>query len=306
MDRNNGFFDRIKNVEDPEIKKGIESGNPYTICDLLEKTKGGPNGIYLKSLEDAMEKTDDIVQIYEFLFLAVDMNIRGFDRERFERRVRESKNPKLMCYCMAFVPGTNIELMLNSLKQTQNAKYMELLIKDEEYEEVLEEVKSIDPQYEEAVEEAKKANYYPESLKDFIALKDDIPNLKNRVVATRNPHLITELANYIEYLNEYKGQAYDIDDLTEAQEEIQDPMQSYEYLASVNVEDKSRLIQSVIDSNRVKFMCYVYEYVPGLTDEEKNQLKEEIEKRDSEGKYKQIVEGTQEIEENGVDLGENG
>ncbi len=306
MNRNDDFFNRIENIEDPEILKGIESGEPYTICDLLEKTKGGPNGIYLKRLEDAIIKTDDIVQIYEFMFLAVDMNIKGFNRERFERIISESKNPKLMCYCMAFVPGTNIELMLNSLKQTQNAKYMELLIEDEEYGEVLEEVKSIDLQYEEAVEEAKKSDYYPESLKDFIDLKDDIPNLKNRVVATRNSHLITELANYIEYLNEYKGQAYDIDDLTAAQEEIQDPMQSYEYLASVNVEDKSGLIQSVIDSDRVKFMYYVYEYVPGLKDEERNQIKEAISKRDSDGKYKQMVEDTVEIEENGIDFGENG
>lgn len=295
MNKDNEFFNRIKSVEDPEIRKGIESGEPYEICDLLEKTKGGPNGIYLKDLENAIMNTDDIVQIYEFLFLAVDMNIRGFDRERFERKIRESENPKLMCYSMAFVPVTNINLMLISLEKTQNAKYMEMLIKNEEYAEVLEEVKKINPKYEETVEVAKKADYYPQSLSDFRDLKDDIPNLKSKIIDTKNPHLITELANYIEYLNEYKGQAYDIDDLTFAQEEAQDPMQAYEYLASVNVENKRGLINTVINSGKVKFMYYIYEYVLGLTDEEKKQLKGKIMERDFEGKYRHrledIVEG---------------
>lgn len=132
MSRNQEFINRVQNVTDPDIEKSIRSGNPYTICDILEETKGGANGIYLKKLEDAIIATNDIVQIYEFLFLAVDMNVVGFDRERFERIIRESNNPKLMCYCMGFVPGTNIELMLQSLVKTKNAKYEEMLMKDDE------------------------------------------------------------------------------------------------------------------------------------------------------------------------------
>lgn len=128
---NEGFFNRIQTIRDPKIEEGINSGNPYTICDLLEETKGGPNGTYLRELENAIIETNDIVQIYEFMFLAVDMNINGFDRERFERIIRQSKNPKLMCYCMGFVPGTNIKAMLKALEDTENAKYMEMLIKKE-------------------------------------------------------------------------------------------------------------------------------------------------------------------------------
>ena len=63
MDENVEFFSRIKNITDSKIQEGINSGNPYTICDLLEKTKGGPNGIYLKDLENAIIDTNDIVQI---------------------------------------------------------------------------------------------------------------------------------------------------------------------------------------------------------------------------------------------------
>lgn len=297
MDTKNAFFSRTRNIVDPEIEEKIKSGNPYTICDLLESTKGGINGIYLRKLENAIIQTNDIVQIYEFLFLAVDMNIRGFDRERFERIIRESKNPKLMCYCMEFVPGTNIEAMIKALEETQNAKYMEIIIKDDEYEDVLEKVRQFDPEYEEKVEKAKKFDYYPESLKEFKDLKDDISQLKKKVIATKNPHLITELANYIEYLNEYKEQNYDIDDLVLAQEETKDPMQAYEFLASVDVKNKSGLIQNVIQSGRVKFMYYVYAYVPGLEKEEKEYLKHSILEMDITGKYRKMIEE--------VDLSEN-
>lgn len=298
MKQKEEFFNRIKNVTNPEIEKAINSGDPYEICDLLERTKGGPNSIYLKELEDAIIKTKDIVQIYEFMFLAVDMNIAEFDRDRFEGIIRESNNPKLMCYCMEFVPGTNIKEMLRALQQTKNAKYMEMLINNEEYSDVLAEVKKINPNYEEDVEEAKKFNYYPESLKAFGDLKEDITQLKNDVVSTKNSHLITELANYIEYLNEYKGQNYDIQDLVIAQEESKDPMQAYEFLASVNVENKSGLIQSVVNSNRVKFMYYVYAYVPKLTEQEKQELQNNIVKKDLNGKYKKMVEDEMNLDSN--------
>lgn len=294
----NEFFSRIQNIIDPNIEDKINSKDPYVICDLLEQTKGGPNGIYLRKLEDAIVATNDIVQIYEFMFMAVDMNVIGFDRERFEGIIRQSSNAKLMCYCMEFVPGTNIEEMLKALEQTKNAKYMEMIMKDEEYNDVYEKVKRINPNYEQSVEDAKQFDYFPESLKQFIEYKDDISVLKSKVMNTKNPHLITELANYIEYLNEYKEESYDIEDLAVAQEELKDPMQAYEYLASVSVKDKTELIQAVINSGRVKYMYYVYAYVPKLTEEEQNILKEEIKRQDISGKYKEMLEDKTSIEEN--------
>ena len=278
----NQWLNSIKTKNDPYK-------DPYLICDLLE---GNPNENDLKRLEDAIINTGDIVQIYEFLFMAVDMNIKGFDRERFEEIIRNSNMPKLMCYSMAFVPGTDIEKMLEALKKTKNAKYMELILDDEEYSDVLEEVNKLDPRYEEEVEEAKEFDYYPKSLLQFVEYKDNIGKLKEEIIKTKNPHLITELANYIEYLNEYKEKEYSVDDLTKVQEQIGDPMQAYEYLASVNVEDKSGLINSVISSGRVKFMYYVYEYVPELSDEEKAIIKGSIIKKDTNGKYKGIIDST--------------
>ena len=289
MSARNEFLNRIQNITNPETEEKINSGDPYVICDVLEETKGGPNGIYLKKLEDAIIATNDIVQIYEFMFMAVDMNVTGFDKERFERIIRESRNSKLMCYCMGFVPGTDIKLMLSALEQKKNAKYIEMLKQDDEYKDVFEEVMKIDSNYEEKIEEAKQFDYFPESLKEYMDLKDNINELKSEIKQTKNPHLITELANYIAYLNEYKNGNYDIEDLTKIQEEIKDPMQVYEFLASVNVKDKTNLIQAVIDSGRVKFMYYIYEYVPNLTEEEKDLLKEEIMKQDDRGKYKEML-----------------
>ena len=294
MTENNSFFAHISNIRNPEIEEGINSKDPYVICDLLERTRGGINNIYLRDLENAIVATEDIVQIYEFLFMAVDMGIRGFDRTKFERIIRESKSPKLMCYCMGFVPGIDIEKMLRALEDTKNAKYMELLISDEEYSDVLATVKQINPSYEDTVEEAKGFDYYPESLGQFRNLKGDIETLKREVIATRNPYFITELANYIQYLNEYKGASYTVEELTKVQEELQDPMQSYEYLASVNLEDRSGLISSVVNSKRVKFMYYTYEYVQGLTEEEKAGLRENIiklPKNPQNEKYRKAIQG---------------
>lgn len=290
MKENNDFFKRLQDVVIPKVEEGIKSKDPYAICDLLEETKGGPNMMYLQALEDAIMSTKDIVHIYEFMFLAVDMNIRGFDMKRFERAIIKSKNPKLMCYCMGFVPGTDIHAMLNALVKTKNAKYMEMILKDEEYSEVLEVIKQIDLEYERKVEDAKDFDYYPESLNQFIDFRNNIYILMAKVLETRNPHLITELANYIEYLNEYKGENINIKPLVVAEEEIKDPMQAYEFLASVNVQDKDELIQIVIDSGKVKFMYYIYEYVPDLTEEQKELLKQSIDKMDINGKYKGMTE----------------
>ena len=218
------FFERIKNTENPEIINGINSNDPYVICDLLEQTRGG---IYLKDLEDAIIKTNDITQMYEFLFLAVDMKIPGFDQKRFEDIIIKSENPKLMCYCIGFVPGIALIKMVEALINTHNTKYMEMILTNEEYEDILPEVQRLFPNYNEEVEKSKQFDYFPTSLEEFKEYKKNISLLKQKIIETKNPHLITELANYIEYLNEYKEGKIDISELTLIQEEIGDPMQTY-------------------------------------------------------------------------------
>ena len=60
-------------------------------------------------------------------------------------------------------------------------------------------------------------------------------------------------------------------------------MNLYEYLSSVpSVIDKKPFIKEIIDSGRKKFVKYTYEYVPGLTDAEKEYLKSAMEEQNRE------------------------
>ena len=261
-----------------EFLKKLNTNDPYTICDLLEQTRGNILGKNcMKALEDKIFETDDILQIYEFMFMAVDMKIEGFDRERFEKKIRDSENAKLMCYSIGFVPGINVNKMLSSLYKTNNAMYIEAL-SDEEYAEVLD-IRKIDPKYDERLQAAKEADYFPKSLSEFVDFKDNIKVLKEKVMESENPYFITEAANYLEYLKKYKGIEIPLNDLTDKQIQIGDPMNLYEYLASnPSIDDKMPLIKGVIKSGRKKFIKYVSEYVPGLTDEERLYLEKEFHK----------------------------
>ena len=255
-----------------EFQKKLNSNDPYTICDLLGQTRGNIlRRSCMKALEDKIMATDDIVQIYEFMFMAVDMGLQDFDRERFEKRIQESGNAKLMCYSIGFVPGININKMLQSLYPTNNAMYIEAL-SDEEYAEVLD-IRAIDPNYDQRLEAAKQADYFPQPLSQFEELKDDVEELKRKVIESENPYYITEAANYLEYLKKYKSQEHSIEDLTEKQVELNDPMNLYEYLASNPfVKDKMPLIKGIVKSGKKKFIKYVSQYVPGLSDSEKEYL----------------------------------
>ena len=284
------FYSRIRNTKNPEIINWINSNDPYVICDLLEQTGGGP---YLKELEDAIIKTNDIVQIYEFLFLAVDMKIPDFDQKLFEGIIIESKNPKLMCYCIGFVPGINLNKMVEALINTHNSKYMEMILTNEEYEDILPEVQRLFPNYNEEVEKSKQYDYFPTSLEEFKEYEKNISLLKQKIIETKNPHLITELANYIEYLNEYKGEKIDISDLTLIQEEIGDPMQVYEYLASVDLKERTGLINSAVRAEKPKFLYYIHEYVPNLTKEEMDLLEKNIIKKNPNGKYAKLINNSE-------------
>ena len=256
------------------FEEKLNSNDPYVICDLLEQTRGNILGkSCMKSLEDKIISTNDIVQIYEFMFMAMDMRIEGFDKERFEKRIRESENAKLMCYSIGFVPGINKNQMLSALYKTNNAMYIEALSNDE-YEEAIH-IREIDPDYDKRLEEAKKAEYFPKSLSEFEKFKYNIEELNRRVMDSENPYFITEAANYIEYLNKYKGGNYSIKNLTEKQVSLGDPMNLYEYLASnPSVEDRTPLIEALIKSGRKKFIKYTIEYVPTLTVAEKIYLRE--------------------------------
>ena len=247
--------------------KQIAWMGPYQICDFAENVKLADTPEIMKRLEDGMVRSKDLVHIYEFMFLMVDCEINNFDLKRFEEIIRNSKNPKLMCYCLGFVPGIDSDQMLNALYETGNAKYIERLA-DEEYEIDIDSL----PNYHQQLERANSNDYFPECLKQFE--NDDIGQLTRLVIATKDPYLINEMADYVEYLTEYKGvEGLDISALQSAQFKHADPLHLYEFAASVASSNKLGFQTAVIEHGRAKYMYYMYEYVAGV---DKGELREAI------------------------------
>lgn len=240
---------------------------PYEVCDFAEEVKLVDIPVNIRTFEDAMIGFGDIVHVYEFMFLMVDSGVKNFNLERFEEIIRNSKNPKLMCYCLGFVPGINQDKMLEALYNEKNAKYIERL-QDEEYELDVDTL----PGYYERLEEAKKFDYFPHCLEQFGTR--DVNELISLVIGTKSPYLINELADYMEYLGEYKGvSVLDLEPLHKAELEYGEPLHWYEYAASVSSAPKDKFTECVKSSGRVKYMYYMYEYVPGV---DKGLLKEAI------------------------------
>lgn len=278
------------------VNWAIETNDPYVICDFVENVETCHTKEYIKMFEDAIISIGDIVHIYEFMFLLNDLNVKCFDRKRFEEIIKNSGNPKLMLYCLGFVEGIDKESMLQALYRTKNAKYIELLSTNEDYEEIK---VSERPEYVEQLRIAKEYNYFPESLEEFKSesekeidiqdLKFQVTNFesKNQEQKRKKAYLINELANYMEYLMEYHTEKYDeealgedINFLGKKEAEIIDdePLHAYEFIASVETEEKGAIVDKIVRKNQPKFLHYCLEYVPNLSEETEEKLKKALEK----------------------------
>lgn len=251
------------------VAKEIVLTDPYTICYFAEYVELVDDPTIMPILEKGILSFGDIVHTYEFMFLMVDCQRQYFNLPAFESIIRNSKNPKLMLYCIGFVPGINIPLMLKALYATKCIKYIDKL---SEFESELEDIIDWD-EYEEQREIASHTDYFPEILKQY--QKPGV-NLLNSVLQTKDPYLINELADYLEYLRDYKG--YDnVDDFLEilgyAMARCKEPLHHYEFAASITFSDKKMFQKLVIDSEMIKYDFYMYEYVDGV---DKNELKNVI------------------------------
>jgi len=261
-----------------QAKLVAESQNPYFICDFPEYIqKEKLTREVMKVLEDGILETKQPIPIYEFMFEMTDFGIETFDIKRFEDEIIKLNNPKLLYYTIIFIKGANVPKMLDALCKTQNEKYITLAKEDyeesynkEEYPE--EEV--FTKEYYKQLEASKEKHYFPESLtkySDPLFLTDFVIN----VLEKGNAYEIIELADYIEYLKDYKklDEASSTKYLKQTQQKIEeknDPLHSYEYAWSINSSDKDALSEIVIKSENPKLMYYFRE-IPGANKEKLEQ-----------------------------------
>jgi len=228
--------------------------NPYFICHWAESMPGIDTKESIETLENAIIATEDIVHIYEFMFLMADMGIENFDIERFEDIIIASKNPKLMYYILDYVPGVNEKKLLKALCDTKCEKYL-----------LLASANHIIPQ--EVLIEAHRHNFVPEALKVQLKRGGKYTTQWN-VISSKNPYLINEFA-------EYYGHDEDInfDALQNAMINTGDILHIYEFACSVPGADKEKIVDIIIQRKMVKYMYYCYEYLEGA---DKEKLKEAI------------------------------
>lgn len=272
-------------IEEQKTQKSRikEEGNPYEINKWIEDTYG----ISASEMIDAIIKTGDILQIYEFLYLIVDakkeftfyksLNDLGISDEKLKQLedvILKSKNAKLIRYCIGFVPGIDLDKYLKALYDTNSYWDIKELSTGDEYKkpenvELLERVEL--DEYKRAINKAEKCaqsgEYFPKSLEDYKEQKDDIDLLMKKVIETKSPYLICELANYIEYLRTIttEDRKTIIEELAKAELATCDAMGIYEFLSSVQAIPKDlfyNMVQKIIEIDDKKYIRYTLEFTP--------------------------------------------
>lgn len=290
-----------ENILRENIRKILDTKNPYYICDFVENVKKVHKKEYLKLFEDEMLAIGDIVHSYEFMYLLTDMGVQDFDLKRFEEAIKESGNAKLMMYSLVYIAGADQEGMLQALYDTKNAKYIKQLSTDEEYESLKVNER---PEYKSRLEEAENYYYFPKSLEevkpeDNHDIKSLIQNVINMPEGSeeeirKKAYSINELANYLQYIIEYHSQNLNvqalkqaIELLAEAEVEVakDETICLYEFAVSVDMKDKSAIVDRIIQNGSAKYIYYCLGYTPGLSEEDKKKLERALQQKHH-GKYK--------------------
>lgn len=264
----------------------LEKGNPYEVNEWVKNTYG----ISANEMIDSIIETGDILQIYEFFYLIVDIR-NGFGNynslkdlgisdeklEKLQRKILDSKNAKLIRYCIGFVPGIDLDKYLQALYDTKS--FWDILalsvLKDyiDENEVANRNLlsKVNETEYENALKEANKyyksGEYFPYSLEEYKEFKGDNNSLKDRIIEGKNPYLICELANYIEYLRTITIEDRNtiIEELAKAELATCDAMGIYEFLSSVQAIPKDlfyNMVKKIIEIDDEKYIRYTLEFTP--------------------------------------------
>ena len=288
-------------------EEAIKTGKPYKINEWIKDNYG----ISANKMIDAIIKTGDILQIYEFLYLIVDvqkeftfykslndLEISNEKLNNLQEVILKSGNAKLIRYCIGFVPGIDLDKYLNALYDTKSLWDISELSEGKDYTndqevanpKLLERVKLYD--YKKAKEIAEKyaqnGEYFPNSLRDYKEQKDDINLLIYKVIESKSPYLICELANYVEHLPKIEDEEKQtaLEELAKAELATGDSMGIYEFLSSVesiSLELFVRMVKAIINSavnrNDLKYLEYTMDFtkysdkMEKIKDMEKNDIK---------------------------------
>lgn len=250
----------------------------HLIYDFIEYNPDVDDKEFMRILEDAIirianDRNNPLIA-YEFMYeMATDFKIKNFDLNRFENYIISTKNPKFMDYCIRCIKGTNVPRMLKALCDTKSVKYISRVkeeynhgVNAEEYWHFI----LFDEEYDKALAEAKKILYIPNW---FVLFDNSSPEaFCKEVIENKNPYFINELADYLEYLIEFKLGENDlekisllkslIEALNEAIIKYGEMLDKYEYAWSVKGMDKILLQREIIKVGDPKFMYYFRE-IPG-------------------------------------------
>ncbi len=294
--------------------------NPYDVINKVENElkKNSPIDLTLieKGIDDIIG-TGDILQIYELFFLIVDirseqikysslkdLGINSIKLEKLQSEILESKNAKLIRYCIGFVQGIDLDRYLKALYATESYWDIRVLSVGRDYTnaeevanpELLKKVKL--DEYREALSEASenRKEYFPNSLDDYKANKNNTNLLVEKIIETKNPYLICELANYIEHLkgiNPEKKKIY-IEELAKEELNISDQMGIYEFLSSVesiSQEMFRKMVEKIIKIGDTKYMRYVKDYTFYRIRTRGKLIEEALEKIEKENEKENVVGG---------------
>lgn len=241
-------------------KKLTFSSDPYVLCDFLEYVKLADTKEIMNIITNAMIRIGDIVHLYELYFLMSERDAHFFNYKLVEDLIKQSKNPKIMSYSVAFTNLRDKYGMLRELYATKSAKWIKALELEMNTKEL--------PGYKEALDEALDFDYFPPCLEKYGT--KDISNLMELVINEKNPYLMNELADYMEYLILYKGASnLRVDEIVTPfkQSTIGDPLYQYEFASSIESSPKDELTTMVIEEGIAKIMYYMYKYVHGVNEE---------------------------------------
>ena len=264
------------------VKEVAYSGNPHFIYDLIEYCPAVDTLENMRILEDAIialaSLNNNIIIAYEFMFeMATDFEIKNFNLRRFEELIILSGNPKLIHYCIRCIKGSNVPKMLEALYATRSEKYITYVKQKYDHsvnKELYPGETIFNDEYDAALEKAKTDLYFPNWIYAFET--SDFQLLCQRVISSKVPYFINELADYFEYLIAYvlKDDVEVIsmlggliEHLNVAIKEYGTTLDKYEYAWSIDSVDKGAVEEDVISSGEVKFMYYFID-IPGANKEE--------------------------------------